>query len=227
MSARARVASSPYPFPLDGRLEASAVLVIDMQVDFCAPGGYMDRRGADLAGLRAPVEPIQRVLAAARSRGLHVAYTREAFRPDLSDLQPHRRLAAIPGLARVGDSGSAGRCLVAGEPGHAVIPELAPLPGDGIYDKPGYGVFAFTELAGDLRRRGIGNLVLTGVTTDCCVSTILREGLDRGFDCLTLEDCGAASTPEFHAAALTLLRRPNGAFGAVARSDDLIAALAG
>ncbi len=213
-----QIDSHPYRFPLDARLDAAAVLVIDMQVDFCGDDGYMARRGGDMDALRAPIEPIRRTLAASRARGLPIIYTREAFSPDLHDLQAHRRRAMPDGLAAVGAQGVQGRCLVHGEPGWAIIDELAPAPKDQIYDKPGYGVFAFTDIESDLRDAGITNLVLTGVTTDCCVHTILREALDRGFDCLTLSDCCAAGTRELHEAALRMLEKPSGTFGALSTS---------
>ena len=222
---RWQIDSQPYRFPLDGRLDATAVLVIDMQVDFCGDAGYMARRGGDMDALRAPIEPIRRVIAAARARGLSIVYTREAFSADLHDLQVHRRRTMPDGIAAVGAQGAQGRCLVRGEPGWAIIDELAPAPEDRIYDKPGYGVFAFTGIESDLRDAGITNLVLTGVTTDCCVHTILREALDRGFDCLTLDDCCGAGTRELHQAALQMIGKPSGTFGALSTSATWLAAL--
>lgn len=220
------VPSYPYPFPLNGELvpATTAVVVIDMQADFCAAGGYMDRLGFDLEVLRAPIEPIRRVLAATRALGFPIVHTRETFKADLSNVQPHR-LWRSPGGMTVGDRGPLGRCLIEGEPCWEIIPELAPEPGELVIDKAAYGAFCNTDLESGLRERGIGNLVLMGLTTDCCIHTTLREALDRGFDCLTLEDgCGAA-TREVHTAALALLRKKAGIFGATGTTAMLLEAL--
>jgi len=223
----AQVRSKPYAFPLSGALgpASTALLLIDMQVDFCGAGGYMDRMGFDLAFLRGPIEPIRKVLAAFRQGGFPVIHTRETFAPDLSDAQPHR-LWRPPGGIAVGDPGPLGRCLIAGEPCWELIPELAPAPGEAVFDKAGYGAFARTGLEAHLRAAGIGNLVIAGLTTDCCVSTSLREALDRGFDCLTLADCCAAATRATHEAALTVLGKASGIFGAMAESAALLECLA-
>ena len=222
------VPSYPYPFPLHGGLApvSTAMIVIDMQADFCAPGGYMDCLGFDLDVLRAPIGPIRRVLAAARAGGFPVVHTRETFAPDLSNVQPHR-LWRGSGLMTVGDRGPLGRCLIEGEACWEIIPELAPAPGELVVDKAAYGAFCGTDLDSTLRRRGIRNLVLMGLTTDCCIHTTLREALDRGFDCLTLTDCCGAATREINAAALGLLRKKAGIFGATATSNELLGALAG
>ena len=222
------VPSYPYSFPLHGGLapRSTAIIVIDMQADFCAPGGYMDCLGFDLDVLRAPIEPIRRVLAAARPLGFTVVHTRETFAADLSNVQPHR-LWRGAGLMTVGDRGPLGRCLIEGEPCWEIIPELAPAPGEPVVDKAAYGAFCGTDLDGMLKERGILNLILMGLTTDCCIHTTLREALDRGFDCLTLEDCCGAATRETNAAALALLKKKAGIFGATATSDQLLEALAG
>jgi nicotinamidase-related amidase len=222
-----KVLSDPYAYPLVGELNAvsTALLVIDMQVDFCAPGGYMDRMGFDLGFLRGPIAPIRRVIDAFRRYGLPIVHTRETFAADLSDVQAHR-LWRPPGGIAVGDPGPLGRCLIAGEPCWELIPELAPAPGEPVFDKAGYGAFARTGLERHLRAAGISNLVIVGLTTDCCVSTSLREALDRGFDCLTLADCCAASTPATHQAALTVLRKASGIFGAMADSSAILDCLA-
>lgn len=218
------VPGQPRAFPRRGDLrpDNTAIVVIDMQADFCAKGGYMDRLGYDLALLRAPIEPIRRLLAVARPRGYPVVHTREGYRPDLADVQPWKRGDRI----EIGDPGPLGRALIRGEKGWDFIPEMAPQPGERVFDKPGYGAFAFTDIDATLRGRGVENLILTGVTTDCCVDSTLREALDRGYDCLVLEDCVAASSRIHHEAALTLMRKTSGALGTVSDSPSLIAALA-
>ncbi len=222
------VASTPYPFPLSGRLEPgnTALAVIDMQTDFCGPGGYIDRMGLDLAPLRAPIEPIRRVLAAMRDAGFAVVHTRETFRPDMSDVQPHRRFRGAAGDAIVvGDEGPLGRCLIAGEPCWDIIPELAPRDGEAIFDKNGYGAFGTTGIDAYFKARGIENLVLTGVTTNCCIQSNLREALDRGYDCLVLEDCCGAISVASHERSMAMIAGADGVFGAVATARAMIDAL--
>ena len=220
--------ATPHPYPRRGALRFgnTALVVIDMQSDFCAPGGYMDRLGADLGRLRAPIEPIRRVLAAARARGFRVCHTREGYAADLADLQPWKRRAGPGERVVIGDPGPLGRALIRGEPGWDFVPELRPEPAEPIFDKPGYGVFVFTDLDQVLRGWGVENLVLMGVTTDCCVHSVLREAVDRGYDCLVLEDCVGASQRVYHEAALTLVRKPSGVFGAATDSSAFIATIA-
>src|SRR5947207_12217432 len=201
-----------------------ALLIIDMQRDFLEPGGFGAALGNDVTRLRAAVAPCREVLAAARRAGMLVIHTREGHRADLSDAPPLKVDRGDPAL-RIGAPGPMGRILIRGEPGHDIIPELYPLAGEPVIDKPGKGAFYATDLDALLRNYGIQHLLVCGVTTEVCINTTVREANDRGYRCVVLADCCASYFPQFHEIGLAMIKAQGAIFGWVSDSKAALAAL--
>ncbi len=216
------IAAEPYPFLFEPA--ACALLIIDMQRDFLEPGGFGEMLGNDVSQLRRTIEPNRRLLAAWREAGLLAMHTREGHRADLADLPPCKKIRGRAAQS-IGDSGPMGRILIRGEAGQDIISELYPLKGEPVIDKPGKGAFWATDLHAILQHKGIRQLVVTGVTTEVCVNTTVREANDRGYDCYVPEDCVGSYYPEFQDYGLRMIKAQGGIFGWVGRSDTLIAAL--
>jgi len=206
-------------------LDQTAIVVIDMQRDFLEPGGFGEALGNDVSRLAVAVPPIKALLESARARGLLIVHTREGHRPDLTDA-PKAKVERGAPKARIGDVGPMGRILVRGEPGHDIVPELYPRPGEPVVDKPGKGAFYATDLQSILQNRGIENLVVCGVTTEVCVNTTVREANDRGYRCVVLSDCCASYFPEFHEMGLKMIKAQGGIFGWVSDSTAVLKAIA-
>lgn len=223
-----QIAAEPYAWPFDGSIvpERTALICIDWQTDFCGPGGYVDTMGYDLNLTRAGVEPTSRVLDLVRRiPGMHVVHTREGHKPDLSDCPPNKLWRSRQIGAGIGDSGPCGRILIRGEVGWDIVPELYPIEGEPIIDKPSKGAFSTTDIDLVLRNRGITHLIFTGITTDVCVHTIMREANDLGYECLLLKDCTGATDYGNYEAAVKMITMQGGVFGAVADSAAAIEAL--
>src|SRR5438270_13243183 len=212
------------PAPLEVDIGRMALVLIDMQRDFLEPGGFGAALGNDVSRLKAAVGPCANVLAAARRAGILVIHTREGHRPDLTDAPRMKVERGDPAL-RIGAPGPMGRILVRGEPGHDIIPELYPLPTEPVIDKPGKGAFFATDLHAMLQNRAIKQLIVTGVTTEVCVNTTVREANDRGYDCLVLEDCVGSYFPQFQEIGLHMIKAQGGIFGWVSQSAHILAAI--
>jgi len=217
-----KVDAQPYPYTFDPA--TTALIVIDMQRDFLEPGGFGESLGNDVEQLRRTIAPTRALLAGCRAAGLTVIHTREGHLPDLSDCPPAKLRRGAPS-GRIGDPGPRGRILIRGEEGHDIVDELAPVPGEPVIDKPGKGAFHATGLGALLDGKGITSLVVTGVTTEVCVHTTVREANDRGYECLVLADCVGSYFPEFHRVGLAMIAAQGGIFGWVSTSEEFLAAL--
>lgn len=222
------IQADPYPWPFDQSLNAqnTALIIIDMQIDFCSKGGYIDQMGFDTSVTKPVIHPIKRLLETVRTiPDFTVIYTRLGFRPDLSNAAPNRLWRSKQLGTEIGTKGPLGRYLVVGEPGMEIIPEVAPMEGEIVIDKPGLGGFYATDLDFILRNKGIQNLIITGVTTDVCVHTTMREANDRGYECLLLKDCTRATIHSNYVATLEMTTTQGGMFGTVSDSESVIEAL--
>jgi len=216
------VDAEPYEYDFDPA--HTALVIIDMQRDFLEPGGFGEMLGNDVSQLRRTIEPNKKLLTAWRAAGLQVIHTREGHRPDLTDLPPAKKIRGRSATT-IGDSGPMGRILIRGEAGHDIIPELYPLPNEPVIDKPGKGAFYATDLHSILQHRGMKHLIVTGVTTEVCVNTTVREANDRGYDCIVPEDCVGSYFPEFQEAGLKMIKAQGGIFGWVSDSTKILTAL--
>ncbi|WP_434724098.1 cysteine hydrolase family protein [Mesorhizobium sp. RIZ17] len=219
----AEIAAQPFAFAF--KPQTTALIVIDMQRDFAEPGGFGASLGNDVSRVTAIVPTVKRLIEGFRAAGLPVIHTMECHRPDLSDLPPAKRDRGNPSI-RIGDAGPMGRVLIAGEPGTAILDELAPLPGEIVIEKPGKGAFYATGLGDDLKRIGVRQLVFAGVTTEVCVQTTMREANDRGYECLVAEDATESYFPEFKAAALAMIRAQGAIVGWTATADQVLEGIA-
>lgn len=225
LASPASIAAQPYEYELPANLNHLALVIIDMQRDFLEPGGFGDALGNDVPRLQAIVPTLKTLLETFRAYKLPIIHTLECHQPDLSDC-PASKLNRGKGTMKIGDVGPMGRILVLGEPGNDIIPELAPLPGETVITKPGKGAFYATPLQAILREKGITHLLFTGVTTEVCVQTTMREANDRGYTCLMVEDCTESYFPKFKTATLEMIRAQGGIVGWTAPAMEVMAGLA-
>lgn len=217
------IKATPFDFPM--KRDALALIVIDMQRDFAEPGGFGESLGNDVSRITRIVPTVKRLIEGFRAAGLPVIHTMECHKPDLSDLPPAKRNRGNPAL-RIGDKGPMGRILIAGEPGTAILPELAPIAGETVIEKPGKGAFYATDLGATLALKGIEQLVFAGVTTEVCVQTTMREANDRGFECLLATDATESYFPEFKEAAIAMIHAQGAIVGWTAPTDAVLEAIA-
>ncbi|MDI9639076.1 cysteine hydrolase [Geitlerinema splendidum] len=218
------IAAQPYEYELPEDLQCCALVIIDMQRDFLELGGFGDALGNDVTRLQAIVPTVKQLLETFRQFNLPIIHTLECHKPDLSDCPPaklHRGKSSL----KIGDAGPMGRILIDGEPGNQIIPELTPLPGEVVLTKPGKGAFCRTDLELQLHRKGITHLLFTGVTTEVCVQTTMREANDRGFECLLIEDATESYFPEFKTATIEMLRAQGGIIGWTTTAEEVISVL--
>jgi nicotinamidase-related amidase len=215
------IRSRPFDYPYDGRLDAraTALLVIDLQIDFLSPDGYFARKGYDAAPLRAILPAVAAVIEAARAAGCAIVHTRQGYRADMADMTPYERWRR----ARAGLDGT--EILLRSSPGHGIVPEIPVRPDDIIIDKTANGAFTHTDLDHVLRARGITHLLFSGCTTDVCVHTTMREAADRNYQCLLIEDACASGDRYAHDAAVHMVTVEDGIFGVVSSAADVVAGL--
>jgi nicotinamidase-related amidase len=218
------ISAIPYDYPLPDDLNKLALVIIDMQRDFVEPGGFGEALGNDVTPLRSIVPALKQLLETFRSLKLPIIHTMEGHKPDLSDCPPAKQ-KRVQGPLKIGDMTPLGRLFILGEPGNAIIPELAPLPGEVVLSKPGKGAFCNTDLQNILQEKGITHLLITGVTTEVCVQTTMREANDRGYECLMVEDATESYFPEFKRVCLEMVRAQGAIIGWTATSDAVIQAL--
>ncbi|HWU63247.1 MAG TPA: isochorismatase family cysteine hydrolase [Ensifer sp.] len=218
----ATIKARPFDFNLDPK--KAALIVIDMQRDFVEPGGFGETLGNDVTRLQAIIPATAALISGFRKAGLTIVHTRECHRPDLADCPPAKKDRGNPKL-RIGDPGPMGRILISGEPGADIVPELYPIGGEIVIDKPGKGAFYATPLGDMLKERGITQLVFAGVTTEVCVQTTMREANDRGYECLLAEDATESYFPEFKKAAIDMMTAQGAIVGWLAPVSSIVEAL--
>lgn len=219
MTKKYSIQAEPKNFEFD--IEKTALIIIDMQRDFCYPGGFGEELGNDISLTRSIIPTVEKVLKAAREKGMTVVHTREGHRKDLTDLPANKRERG----GGIGEEGPMGRILVRGEYGHDIVDELQPIDGEVVIDKPGKGAFYQTDLEIILKNKEITHLFVAGVTTHVCVQSTIREANDRGIDCLLLEDCAAAFDPKDHEDSIRMIHQQGGIFGWTAPSENLLSVL--